>query len=110
VENCIFCKIAEKKIPSTTVYEDDDLLAFKDINPHAPVHLLVIPKKHYATLQDAAAEPELLGKMMALAPAWQRNSAARSAMMRTARRLVVTRPWLTVGRMVARRCTICTCM
>ena len=68
MENCIFCKIAEKKIPSTTVYEDDDLLAFKDINPHAPVHLLVIPKKHYATLQDAAAEPELLGKMMALAP------------------------------------------
>jgi histidine triad (HIT) family protein len=68
VENCIFCKIAEKKIPSTTVYEDDELLAFKDINPAAPVHLLVIPKKHYATLQDAAAEPALLGKMLALAP------------------------------------------
>ncbi|MYM32883.1 HIT domain-containing protein [Duganella sp. FT94W] len=68
MENCIFCKIAEKKIPSTTVYEDDELLAFKDINPHAPVHLLVIPKKHYSTLQDAAAAPELLGKMLALAP------------------------------------------
>lgn len=68
MENCIFCKIAEKKIPSTTVYEDDELLAFKDINPHAPVHLLVIPKKHYSTLQDAAVAPELLGKMLALAP------------------------------------------
>ena len=68
MDNCIFCKIAEKKIPSTAVYEDDDLLAFKDINPAAPVHLLVIPKKHYATLQDAAGEPALLGKMLALAP------------------------------------------
>jgi histidine triad (HIT) family protein len=68
VENCIFCKIAEKKIPSTAVYEDEELLAFKDINPAAPVHLLVIPKKHYATLQDAAGAPALLGKMLALAP------------------------------------------
>ncbi|MRW90327.1 HIT domain-containing protein [Duganella sp. FT80W] len=68
MENCIFCKIAEKKIPSTAVYEDDELLAFKDINPAAPVHLLVIPKQHFATLQDAAGEPELLGKMLALAP------------------------------------------
>ncbi|WP_373989633.1 histidine triad nucleotide-binding protein [Duganella sp. BuS-21] len=68
MENCIFCKIAAKKIPSTTVYEDEDLLAFKDINPAAPVHLLVIPKKHFATLQDAAGEPALLGKMLALAP------------------------------------------
>ena len=68
MENCIFCKIAEKKIPSTTVYEDEDLLAFKDINPAAPVHLLVIPKKHFSTLQDAAGEPALLGKMLALAP------------------------------------------
>jgi histidine triad (HIT) family protein len=68
VENCIFCKIAEKKIPSAAVYEDEELLAFKDINPAAPVHLLVIPKKHYATLQDAAGAPALLGKMLALAP------------------------------------------
>lgn len=68
MENCIFCKIAEKKIPSTAVYEDEELLAFKDINPAAPVHLLVIPKKHYATLQDAAGAPALLGKMLALAP------------------------------------------
>jgi histidine triad (HIT) family protein len=69
VENCLFCKIAEKKIPSTVVYEDDELLAFKDINPAAPVHLLVIPKKHIATLSDCGAhDAPLLGKMMALAP------------------------------------------
>ena len=69
MENCLFCKIAEKKIPSTVVYEDDELLAFKDINPAAPVHLLVIPKKHIATLSDSSAnDAPLLGKMLALAP------------------------------------------
>ena len=69
MDNCIFCKIAEKKIPSTTVYEDDDLLAFKDINPAAPVHLLVIPKQHVATLADCTeAHAAILGKMLALVP------------------------------------------
>lgn len=69
MDNCLFCKIAEKKIPATIVYEDDDLLAFKDINPAAPVHLLVIPKKHYATLSACTADDApLLGKMLALAP------------------------------------------
>lgn len=69
MDNCIFCKIAAKQIPSTIVYEDDDLLAFKDINPAAPVHLLVIPKQHLATLSDCNAEHAgLLGKMLALAP------------------------------------------
>ena len=50
MENCLFCKIAEKKIPSTIVYEDEELLSFKDIHPHAPVHLLVIPKTQILTL------------------------------------------------------------
>jgi histidine triad (HIT) family protein len=69
VDNCLFCKIAEKKIPSSIVYEDEDLLAFKDINPAAPVHLLVIPKKHFSSLSDCSAnEAPLLGKMLALAP------------------------------------------
>ncbi|MYM93854.1 histidine triad nucleotide-binding protein [Duganella vulcania] len=69
MENCLFCKIAEKKIPSAIVYEDEDLLAFKDINPAAPVHLLLIPKKHFSTLSDCSAnEAPLLGKMLALAP------------------------------------------
>jgi histidine triad (HIT) family protein len=69
VDNCLFCKIAAKKIPAAIVYEDDELLAFKDINPAAPVHLLIIPKLHLATLSDCnASHVGLLGKMLALAP------------------------------------------
>lgn len=69
MDNCLFCKIAAKQIPSAIVYEDDALLAFKDINPAAPVHLLVIPKQHVATLSDCTEEhTALLGRMLALAP------------------------------------------
>ncbi|CAN7631735.1 histidine triad nucleotide-binding protein [Pseudoduganella sp. LjRoot289] len=69
MENCLFCKIAKKQIPATIVYEDEELLAFKDIHPHAPVHLLVIPKAHISTLSDCSAgHAALLGKMLALAP------------------------------------------
>ncbi|MES2258732.1 MAG: histidine triad nucleotide-binding protein [Pseudomonadota bacterium] len=69
MENCLFCKIAKKQIPSTIVYEDEDVMAFKDIHPHAPVHLLVIPKIHLSTLSDCnAGHAPLLGKMLALAP------------------------------------------
>jgi histidine triad (HIT) family protein len=50
MDNCIFCKIASKQIPAQVVFEDDEVLAFKDINPAAPVHLLVIPKQHIDTL------------------------------------------------------------
>jgi histidine triad (HIT) family protein len=68
-QNCIFCKIAAKQIPCSMVYEDDDLLAFKDINPAAPVHLLIIPKQHIDTLSDCSdSHAPLLGKMLALAP------------------------------------------
>ncbi len=52
MENCIFCKIANKEIPSTLVYEDDATVAFNDLNPQAPVHILVIPKKHFASLNE----------------------------------------------------------
>jgi histidine triad (HIT) family protein len=69
MDNCIFCKIAAGQIPASVVYEDDELLAFKDINPAAPVHLLVIPKRHIATLSDCTDEHvPLLGRMLALAP------------------------------------------
>ena len=67
--DCLFCKIAAKQIPSSIVYEDEDLLAFKDIHPAAPVHLLVIPKVHVATLSECnESHGELLGKLLALAP------------------------------------------
>ncbi|HEX8786630.1 MAG TPA: histidine triad nucleotide-binding protein [Telluria sp.] len=69
MDNCIFCKIAAKQIPASVVYEDDELLAFKDINPAAPVHLLVIPKQHIDSLADCGeTQAPLLGKMLALAP------------------------------------------
>jgi histidine triad (HIT) family protein len=69
MDNCIFCKIVAKQIPASVVYEDEDLLAFKDINPAAPVHLLVIPKQHVATLSDCTDEhAAVLGRMLALAP------------------------------------------
>lgn len=68
-ENCIFCKIVEGSLPSTKVYEDDEFLAFKDINPAAPVHILVIPKAHVVSMQDITQDDaHWLGKMMALAP------------------------------------------
>ena len=69
MHNCLFCKIAAKQIPSSVVYEDDELMAFKDIHPAAPVHLLVIPKIHVPTLSECdASHTALLGKMLALAP------------------------------------------
>ena len=69
MDNCIFCKIAAKQIPANVVYEDDEVLAFKDINPAAPVHILVIPKQHVDTLSDVTPEhTAMLGKMLALAP------------------------------------------
>jgi len=62
--DCIFCKIAAGEIPSTNVYEDDQVLAFNDLNPQAPTHVLIVPKKHIATLNDVEAEDaELIGQM-----------------------------------------------
>jgi len=67
--NCIFCKIITGTIPAKKVHEDDELIAFHDINPWAPVHVLVIPKIHIATLADVGPEHDaLLGRMLGLAP------------------------------------------
>ncbi|MGY0195602.1 histidine triad nucleotide-binding protein [Leptothrix sp. BB-4] len=75
--NCLFCKIAAGQIPSAKVHEDDELLAFKDIHPAAPVHLLVIPKTHIASLADADdSHAALLGRMLALAPKLAREQGA----------------------------------
>lgn len=56
VEGCIFCKIIRGEIPCSKVYEDDKILAFKDINPGAPIHVLIIPKKHISSLNDLQEE------------------------------------------------------
>ncbi|MFO7750674.1 MAG: histidine triad nucleotide-binding protein [Desulfobacteraceae bacterium] len=50
--DCLFCKIANKEIPSEFLYEDDDFVVFKDIKPHAPVHLLIVPKRHIRSIND----------------------------------------------------------
>jgi histidine triad (HIT) family protein len=62
--DCLFCKIVEKKIPAKTVYEDENVLAFEDINPQAPVHILVIPKKHVSTSLDLNSDnSEVMGHL-----------------------------------------------
>jgi histidine triad (HIT) family protein len=67
--HCLFCKIVAKKIPSRPVYEDDEIYAFHDIHPWAPVHFLLIPKQHIPSLaQVDASHAALLGRMMALIP------------------------------------------
>ena len=66
--DCIFCRIARGEIPSRKVYEDDELLVFHDINPVAPVHLLVIPKQHIASMADLRDEhTAVAGRMMVVA-------------------------------------------
>jgi histidine triad (HIT) family protein len=68
-DNCIFCKIVRGEIPCRKVYEDDDVLAFHDINPVAPVHFMLVPKRHLVSLLEAGEGDEaLLGKMLLLAP------------------------------------------
>ena len=63
-DNCLFCKIIKGDIPSSKVYEDEEVLAFRDINPAAPIHILLIPKKHIASLAEVKPEDgELIAKM-----------------------------------------------
>ena len=63
--NCLFCKIVAGEIPASKVYEDERLVAFNDINPQAPLHALVVPKQHVATLNDlTAADDDLVGAMV----------------------------------------------
>lgn len=66
--NCLFCRIINKKIPSKIVYEDKHVFAFEDINPQAPVHVLIVPKKHIATvLETTPGDNELIGYLFQIA-------------------------------------------
>jgi histidine triad (HIT) family protein len=77
MDDCIFCRIARGEIASRKVYEDEDILAFHDIHPQAPVHFLVIPKSHIASLSDATeADAPVLGRMLALAGRLAREQGA----------------------------------
>ena len=72
--DCIFCRIIAGQIPAKKVHEDEELLGFHDIHPWAPVHILLIPKTHIATLYDAEpAHEALLGRMLGLAPRLMRE-------------------------------------
>ena len=63
--DCVFCKIAEQEIPSNIVYEDDQRICFHDLEPQAPVHVLIIPKKHIASMDDVSADDQqLMGYIM----------------------------------------------
>jgi len=63
--DCIFCKIIKKEVPAVVVYEDNDVLAFKDVRPLAPVHILIIPKKHIETVNDfKEKDAEMIGQMI----------------------------------------------
>ena len=72
--HCIFCKIVAGQIPAKKVHEDDELLAFHDINPWAPVHILISPKQHIVSMADVTDDhAALLGRMMALSPRLMRD-------------------------------------
>ena len=69
MDNCLFCKIVNGEIPAGKIYEDDNLLVFNDINPAAPVHFMIIPKLHIASLSETKpTHQRLLGDMLLLAP------------------------------------------
>ena len=65
-DSCLFCRIVRREIPATLIAETEDCVAFRDINPQAPVHVLVIPRAHVPSLNDAT-DPELVGKLALLA-------------------------------------------
>ena len=63
MNDCIFCKIVNGQIPSTKVYEDESVIAFKDLNPQAPIHILVVPKKHYNNVLDVEENDNIISKI-----------------------------------------------
>ena len=82
--SCLFCKMVAGEIPTDKVYEDDDVLAFRDINPQAPTHILIIPKKHVATMNDTD-DQVLLGQLMVTA----KNLAAEQGLAEDGYRVVM---------------------
>ena len=86
MNSCLFCKIITRDIPARIVYEDDDVLAFEDISPKAPVHVLLIPKEHFASLNDLPEGREaLMGKILSTA----RRIAGERGIAQTGYRIVL---------------------
>lgn len=82
MSDCLFCKMVAGDITPSIVFEDDDVLAFNDIQPQAPIHILIIPKKHISTLNDAD-DVLLLGKLMQTAAQLAKNLGVAEAGYRT---------------------------
>ena len=81
---CLFCKIVAKEIPASLVFEDDQLLAFNDINPQGPTHVLIVPKRHIATLNDLAKDDdEIVGAMVRRAAAIAKDRGIQAGGFRT---------------------------
>ena len=82
--DCLFCKIASRAIPAALVHEDDQLVAFRDINPQAPTHVLIVPRRHISTLDELEADDDVtVGAMVRLAAAIAREEGFAAAGYRT---------------------------
>ena len=82
--SCLFCRLIAGEIPASTVYEDAEIVAFNDINPQAPMHVLIVPRKHVATLNDLAADDDqLVGAMVRRAAAIARENGYDASGYRT---------------------------
>ncbi len=82
--DCLFCRIIDRKVPAKIVHEDDRAVAIQDIHPQAPVHLLVLPRKHFPSLQEAQADDEaLLGHLLLVAAQLARERGLTSRGYRT---------------------------
>ena len=84
MSDCLFCRIAAKEIPAKIVYEDDDVVAFRDINPQAPIHILIIPRKHISgNLDIADADAGLVGRLFIAANRLAKEEGVDAAGFRT---------------------------
>ena len=84
MSDCLFCKIIAREIPASIVYEDERLIAIKDINPQAPTHLLLVPKRHIPTLNDlAAGDDQIVGELVRRAAAIAKDQGIDAGGFRT---------------------------
>jgi histidine triad (HIT) family protein len=84
MDDCLFCKIVNRQVPGSIVYEDDRVLAFNDINPQAPTHVLIVPKRHIASLNDIGVEDDqIVGELVRRAAALARDRGISGSGFRT---------------------------
>lgn len=85
-QDCVFCRVANKQIPSSIVFEDEETLAFNDINPQAPVHIIIMPKRHLERISDIdITNSQIMGKLVLVA----NNLAALKGILKSGYRIVI---------------------